>query len=99
MGKVHKRLKFSQEYPVQNNSISLSFFLIPSYSCLNFIHFAETMRHVIEQLVAVLRCKPEGRGFIDIILPATLWFWGRLRLQRNEYQEYFLGVRAAGAYG
>jgi hypothetical protein len=30
--------------------------------------------------------------FIDIILPAALW-----PSKRNEYQEYFLGVKAAGA--
>jgi hypothetical protein len=30
--------------------------------------------------------------FIDIILPAILW-----PSNRNEYQEYFLGVKAAGA--
>ena len=80
MEEVHKRLKFSQEYPVQRHPISLSFFLMPSYSCLNFIHFVQTMVHVIAQLVAALRCKPEGRGFIDINLSATLRPWVRLRL-------------------
>ena len=35
--------------------------------------------------------------FIDIILPAALWPRGDSVFNRNEYQEYFLGVRAAGA--
>jgi hypothetical protein len=32
--------------------------------------------------------------FIDITLLAALWLWVWLR---NEYQEYFLGEKAAGA--
>jgi hypothetical protein len=49
-------------------------------------------------VVGALRYKPEGRGidsrwcywifFFDIILLAALWPWG-----------YFLGVKAAGAWG
>jgi len=34
--------------------------------------------------------------FIDIILPAKLWPWVDLASNRNEYQECFLGVKAAG---
>jgi len=35
--------------------------------------------------------------FIDVILLAELWLWGRLGLQRTEYQGYFLGVKMTGA--
>jgi len=35
--------------------------------------------------------------FIDIILPIALRPWGRPTSNRNEYQEYFLGVKASGA--
>jgi len=31
------------------------------------------------------------------ILPVALWPWGDSASNRNEYQEYFLGVKAAGA--
>jgi hypothetical protein len=37
--------------------------------------------------------------FIEIILPATLCIGVDLASKRNEYQEYFLRVKVAGAYG
>jgi hypothetical protein len=49
----------------------------------------------------VLCYKSEGRRslefFIDIILPIALWPWFDSASNRNEYQEHFLGVKAAGA--
>jgi hypothetical protein len=35
--------------------------------------------------------------FIDIIPLAALWPWGGLISNRNEYQEYFLEIKAADA--
>jgi len=34
--------------------------------------------------------------FSDIIRPVSLWPWGPLNSDRNEYEVYFLGVKAAG---
>jgi len=60
----------------------------------------------VDQLIEVLRYKPECRGFdsrwyreffIDIILPVALSSWGDSTSNRNEYQEYFLKVKAADA--
>jgi hypothetical protein len=35
-------------------------------------------------------------NFIDVSLPVALWYSAPYR---NEYQEYFLGVKAAGEKG
>jgi hypothetical protein len=58
-------------------------------------------------VVEALHYKPEGREFdsrwchwiffIDIILPVALMTRVDSTSNRNEYQEYFLGVKAAGA--
>jgi hypothetical protein len=32
----------------------------------------------------------------EYLLPAALWPWGYSAFNKNEYQEYFLGVKAAG---
>ena len=63
------------------------------------------MGHAVAQLVEALRYKPEGRGF-----DSRLCHWNFLlsfqphygpgvdsASNRNEYQDYFLGVKAAGA--
>ena len=63
--------------------------------------------YAVAQLVEALRYKPEGHGF------DSQWCQWNFSLtqsfqphydpdsasNRNEYQEYFLGVKAAGAYG
>jgi hypothetical protein len=34
--------------------------------------------------------------FIEILLPAAVWPWVDSASNTNEYQKYFLGVKAAG---
>ena len=63
--------------------------------------------HAVAQLVEALRYKPEGRGFdtqwCQWNLSLTQSFLSHYGLEvdsasnRNEYQECFLGVKAAGA--
>ena len=63
--------------------------------------------HAVAQLVEALRYRPEGRGFNSrwchwIFFSLTLSLrphYGpgvNTASNRNEYQEYFLGVKAAG---
>ena len=59
------------------------------------------------QFVEAMHYKPEGRGFdspmvsleffVDIILLTDYGHVVNSASNRNEYQEYFLGVKAAGA--
>jgi len=60
----------------------------------------------VAQLVEALRCKPEGRGFDSRWCHwdfSLTFFRPRYGLgvasayNRNEYQEYFLGVKLTGA--
>jgi len=63
--------------------------------------------HVVVQFVEALRYKPEGRGFhyrwrhCNFLLTQSFWpHYGPgvdSASNRNEYQEYFLGIKAAGA--
>ena len=63
----------------------------------------------IAQLNEALRSKLEGREFSNrkgrlefffgLITPAALWHLGRRACNRNEYQGFLLGAKAAGAYG
>jgi hypothetical protein len=61
--------------------------------------------HAVVQSFKALRHKPEERGFssrrlhwnfsIDKILKLALWLWVDSSSSINEYQEYFLWVKAA----
>jgi len=64
------------------------------------------MGHAVAQLVEALRYKPEGREFdsrwchLNFSLTSFRSHYGPAvdsAPNRNEYQEYFLGVKAAGA--
>jgi len=74
------------------------------------IHFSRRARengHAVAQLLGALRCKPEGRSFDfrwchwNFSLPQSFRSHCDPGIDsasnRNEYQEYFLGVKAAGA--
>jgi len=67
------------------------------------------MGHAVAQLVEALSYKPDGRGFnsrwCHWNFSVTHFFLPHYGLEvdsapnRNKNQEYFLGVKAAGAYG
>ena len=55
-----------------------------------------SMGYAVAQLVEALRYKPEGRGF-DCRCHWNFSLTYYFRSNRNKYQEYFLGVKAAVA--
>jgi hypothetical protein len=67
------------------------------------------MRHAVARLVEALRYKSEGRGFDSQWCHSNFSLTSSFRphygpgvgsaTNRKEYQEYVLGVKAAGAYG
>ena len=90
------------KYCIAFNSICI----IWVYYLFNFVTFI--VGHGVAQLVEALRYKPEGRGFDsrwchwNFSLTSFRPHYGpgvESASNRNEYQECFLGVKAAGAYG
>jgi len=71
------------------------------------LNFDKNRGYAVAQLVEALRYKPEGRGFdsrwCHWNFSLTLTFRPHYgpgvdsASNRNEYQEYFLGVKAAGS--
>jgi hypothetical protein len=80
---------------------------LPHCFFLNSIVECTYLGYAVAQLVEVLRYKPEGQGFdyrwCHWHFSLTLFFRPQYgpgvdsAYNRNEYQEYFLGVKAAGA--
>jgi hypothetical protein len=76
-------------------------------STKNYVRHSKFAGHAVAQLVEALRYKPEGRGFDSRLFHLNF----SLKLSflphygpgvdsasnRNEYQEYFVGVKAVGA--
>jgi len=81
-------------------SVFLVIFYLKGGGCMLF------RGHAVAQLVEALRYKPEGRGFnsrwchwnFSLTLSFPLHYDPGVdsASDRNEYQQYFLGVKAAG---
>jgi len=69
--------------------------------------FVEYVGHAVAQLVEALQFQPEGRGFYsrwyhwEFFIDIMPYYGPEVdsASNRNDYQEYFLGVKAAGAQG
>jgi hypothetical protein len=81
--------------------------MILSFFVQKMFMFFETLGHAVAQLVEALRYKPKGRGFDS---RCCNWNFSLIKsfrphygpgvdsaFDRNEYQEYFLGVKATDA--
>jgi hypothetical protein len=61
-------------------------------SATSWLRYSATSRKVAGSILHVIF------GIFDITLPAAIWPWGVDSVSNiNEYLEYFLGVKAAGA--
>ena len=67
--------------------------VIVSILCTEAIRIS---RHLLYSLVETLRYKPEGRGFDSRWYHWDFFVGVDSAYNRNEYLEYFLGVKTAG---
>jgi hypothetical protein len=78
--------------------------ILQVYCCIKIYNIDMQLGHAVAHLVEALRYKPEGRGFdfrwCHWIFSFTRPHYGPgvdSASNRNEYQEYFRGVKVAGA--
>jgi hypothetical protein len=86
-----------------------AFMVLTRHIITQFAFFTVLRGHGVAQLIEALRYKPEGRGFDSRYCHWNFSLTQTLRphygsvvdstSNRNDYQEYFLGAKAAGAYG
>jgi len=71
--------------------------IVPSPKAVILFEFCQKIHHVANRKFAGSIPGCVSGFFIDKILPIALWIGVDSASNRNEYQKYFLGVKAAGA--